>query len=117
MDPSLYLLLCLSWDTLESELRVYMASEEQNPNPGMQEIQSLRSEFRKFVDNDHQHLAKDVAGITGEIKGLTSSMDRISERADQALKIAFTRLPMWATMLLTFFSSICVGLIVWILSN
>ncbi len=82
-----------------------------------EEIQSLQSEFQKFVSNDHKHIASDVAEIKGEVKGVYAALDIISEKADQALKIAFTRLPMWTTVLITFFSSISIGLIVFILSK
>ena len=91
--------------------------EKQKQSDPQTEKYLLKESFDKFLRNDHFHLAEDVKYIKGKVEGMEGTMGLIARTSERALDTAMKRYPTWVTFVLTLFSSLLVGAVVWILSN
>ena len=92
-------------------------SEEKKQSDNQTEKYLLKESFEKFLRNDHFHLAEDVRYIKGKVEGMEGTIGLIARTSEKALDTAIKRYPTWVTFVLTLFSSLIVGMVVWITSN
>ena len=92
-------------------------AEKKKKSENQTEIYLLKEKFDKFLRNDHYHLAEDVKYIKGKVEGMQGAVELIARTSESALDTAMKRYPTWVTFVLTLFSSLLVGVVVWILSN